>query len=351
MSELDQALESFYPCGPEFGGGLSNHGPMVAEAIHTLGHDALISAWADVYLPRLEDWEPSEPIPVGQRERALGSGDFGRWMATFLPRLEVEAWQDCVREWLPDLLPGFFSAAAHGPIRLAHGIRNLEEEDNPTRRRELAAGLAYWASSFRTLPGDPAAAPSSGKSPGVLLAEIPVVPPRRRRQGFLVDAVGVLDDEPEFARCMAEADLGQSTPGELIGEVCAASAGLYLAHPDARIAYVHALTGPAALRRMTDYLDSTQLRRGVGYALQTTAALHATHARSPGARQGDPALQDLASSWDELRYRAACSLEEHVIKFTEACWSEDCVRPDWRFRFAAADAVTHLGTSRGGRGA
>ncbi|MCS5636061.1 MAG: hypothetical protein NZ990_06055 [Myxococcota bacterium] len=350
MSELDQALDQFYPCGPEFEGGLSNHGPMVAEALHALGHDALIAAWVDVYWPRLEEWEPAAPIPADERELALGSGDFGRWLTTFLPWVEAEPWQPCVREWLPQLLPGFFSAAAHGPIRVAHAVRALEEEDNPTRRRELAAALAYWASSFRTLPGEPAVAPSSGKSPGVLLAEARLVPQRRRRQGFLVDAVAVLDDDPDFARSMGEADLEQHTPGELIGEICVAAAGLYLAHPEARIAYIHALTGPAALRRMAGYLDSTQLRRGIGYALQATAALHVTHGQFPGAQEADPALQDLASSWDELRYRAACSLEEHVIKLTEACWSEDRIRSDWRFRFAAADAVTHLGFSRGGRG-
>jgi hypothetical protein len=350
LSELDQALDLFYPCSPEFAGGLSNHGSMVAEALHALGHDALIAAWTEVYLPRLEDWEPGEPVPAQDRESALGSGNFADWMATFLPRLEGVPWQPCLREWLPRLLPGFFSAAGHGPIRLAHAVRALEEEDNPTRRRELAAALAYWASSFRTLPGEPATAPSSGKSPGVLLAETRLVPPQRRRQGFLVDAVTVLDDEPEFARCMGEADLEQHAPGELIGEICVAAAGLYLAHPEARIAYIHALTGPAALRRMSGHLDSTQLRRGVGYALQATAALHVTHGEFPAAREEDPALRALASYWDELRYRAACSLEEHVIKLTEACWCEDRIRPDWRFRFAAADAVTNLGFSGGGRG-
>ena len=37
--------------------------------------------------------------------------------------------------------------------------------------------------------------------------------------------------------------------------------------------------------------------------------------------------------------RAAASLEEHVIKFAEACLREDEARPDPRWRLAAADAV------------
>jgi len=324
---------------------------MVAEAIHALGHDALIAAWTDVYLPRLEDWELAAPIPAGEEERALGNDDFDGWMATFLPRLEEGDWQECAREWLPRLLPGFFAAASHGPIRAAHALRALSDCDNLARRRELAAGLACWASEFRTLPGEPGSAPVAGKSLAALLTAAPLVPLPRRRSGFLVDAVAALDAEPEFARCMGEVHCAGSEPGELIGEICSVVAGLYLSHPEARIAYIHALTGPVALRRMAGSLDADSFQQGVGYAFQAAAALHATHARRPGAHQGDPALAELASSWDELRYRAACSLEEHVIKFTEACWSEDRMRPDWRFRFAAADAVTHLGVSRGGRGA
>jgi len=53
---------------------------------------------------------------------------------------------------------------------------------------------------------------------------------------------------------------------------------------------------------------------------------------------------------DEIRYRAACSLEEHAIKLAEACLREYALRPDPVLRRAAADAALEMGRSRGGRG-
>jgi hypothetical protein len=53
---------------------------------------------------------------------------------------------------------------------------------------------------------------------------------------------------------------------------------------------------------------------------------------------------------DEIRYRAACSVEEHSIKLTEACLREDEIRPDERLRQAAADAALEIGSSHAARG-
>ena len=49
-----------------------------------------------------------------------------------------------------------------------------------------------------------------------------------------------------------------------------------------------------------------------------------------------------AESWDEIRYRAATSIQEHAIKMAEACWREDRIAPDPVFRLAAADAAIKL---------
>ena len=45
MSNLDEALERFHLVGFEYAGGFANHGPMGAEALESLGHQALIPAF------------------------------------------------------------------------------------------------------------------------------------------------------------------------------------------------------------------------------------------------------------------------------------------------------------------
>jgi hypothetical protein len=350
LTELDQALGRLEGTAPEYAGGLSNHGPMVAEALRSLGHEALISAWIDIYVPRLEDRSEGRPIPVQEQQSGLGRATSADWRATFEGELAAGGWPEVVRAWLPVLLPGYFAAAMHGPIRVAHSIRALEEEENPLRLGELAEALAYWASCFQGLPGEVGSAPQQGFGPAPLLAKVVAVPASRRKKGFLTEAVGVLDEEKGFAETMSAADLACAPPEELIGEICSCAAGLYLDNPSSRIAYIHALTGPAALRLMIPYLDATNLRRGIGYALQAAAALHCTHSEPVGQVAPASGEPEEAASWDELRYRAACSLEEHVIKLSEACWRENRIRPDERFRWAAADAVANLGTSWSGRG-
>ena len=47
----------------------------------------------------------------------------------------------------------------------------------------------------------------------------------------------------------------------------------------------------------------------------------------------------IAKDWDEIRYHAACSLQEHAIKMVEACWREDQVEEAEVLRLAAADAA------------
>ena len=110
-------------------------------------------------------------------------------------------------------------------------------------------------------------------------------------------------------------------------------------------------TGTSALRLLAAHVDEDDLRVGLGFALQSAAALHATFCDSTEEAEPDPERDALSDQWDELRYRAACSLEEHVIKVTETCWRENSARPHPNYGRVAADAVLNLGISRGGRGA
>ena len=52
---LDGTYQRLSVTGPEYGGGLSNHGPMAAEALLRLGREDAIEGWVTEYMRGLED--------------------------------------------------------------------------------------------------------------------------------------------------------------------------------------------------------------------------------------------------------------------------------------------------------
>lgn len=352
MTELDQALVRFQAGELEYGGGLANHGPMAAEALGVLGHEALIPAFVDVYAPRLPPLALGPPIDPSRQETSLGNGADAEWVATFLDLLARAPWSDVLEAWLPRLLPGLFAAAMHGVLRTGHAVRALHERETPGRIREVGFGLGYWASRYHPLPGAPGTAPEPGLGPDALLADLPLVPPADRSPGFFDAAVRVLDDRVDFVEGIARLDLACAPPSEMISDLCIASARLYLAHPELRIAYAHCVTGPSVLRLLADHLGPDDLRAGVGFATRAVAALHVTHALRSAVPDVSPSAEivRLADSPPEIRYRAACSAEEHAIKLTEACLREYAIRADPVLLLAAADAAIGMGASAGARG-
>ncbi len=52
---IDEALEILDGTGPEFGGGLSNHGPLAAEALFALGRGDMVIPRVERYKRRLQD--------------------------------------------------------------------------------------------------------------------------------------------------------------------------------------------------------------------------------------------------------------------------------------------------------
>lgn len=349
-SELDQALVHFQQRGLEWGGGLANHGPMAAEALRVLGHSSLIAGLVDSYAPRVPPLAVGTPLEASAREAALGDPErLPDWVATYDREIETRPWQELLASEVPQLLPGLFAGAAHGMLRVAHAVRAIEDRDTPARRRELALGLAYWAGRYQALPGVPGAAPRPGQGVSESFEAVPVVPVERRRPGFFFDAVRVLGDD--FARVIEGFDPGAASLSQSIHEICRESARRYLAHPDARIAYVHCVTAPSALRLFAHRLDASTRARAPGYALQAALALHAVSAGPGSEAVRDPAAERLAADPAEIRYRAACSIEEHAIKLAEACLREHAILPDPLFLRAAADAAIHLdgGAGRGAR--
>jgi hypothetical protein len=51
---LDLALERLARTGPEYRGGLANHGPMAAGALVALGRPDVVARWVDAYAVHLD---------------------------------------------------------------------------------------------------------------------------------------------------------------------------------------------------------------------------------------------------------------------------------------------------------
>src|SRR2546430_17527823 len=74
MSTIDDALHALEDTGPEFGGGLSNHGPMAAEALIALGRADLVMPWVEQYKPHLDE-HPAARRSISKDDWREGLGD------------------------------------------------------------------------------------------------------------------------------------------------------------------------------------------------------------------------------------------------------------------------------------
>jgi hypothetical protein len=126
----------------EYGGGLSDHGPMAFLAMRGLGlPEETIREFATFYVTKLEPADVSTtridaasyPDFLGKREHYPALLEFFR--NEFRRKGRVET----VNTYLPGLLSAWASAAFHPLIRLAYGLEFGVDG-------EVAAGLAYAAS-------------------------------------------------------------------------------------------------------------------------------------------------------------------------------------------------------------
>jgi len=341
--DLDEALDRFHLTAPEYLGGLANHGPMAVEALFELGHRALTQGFVDVYAPRLRPLSPGRPLRPDDEAYALGDpARFADWLATLELEIARESYPRVIEQRTAQWIDGVFAGGTHGLIRTAHAARALGQADTPARRRELAHGLAYWAARHQVLPGQIGARRIAGRTPAAVLRDAPLLPVTLRKAGSFSEAARALDSFEPFARCIETLDASlDPEPG--LHELCVAAAELFMRHPRHKIEYVHVLTAPSALRLLSPYLKAATRARALACVTRAAAALHAISAMPGAATSTDPQVSDsereLADSRDELRYRAACSLEEHQIKYVEACLREDAVQPHALFRRAAARMI------------
>jgi hypothetical protein len=325
---------------------------MVAEALCALGFADRAKPWVDGYAaPVIEVPSPGRPIARDRWREALGSirgaptwetglARWGDWKQLFLDELRDARWQDVLDTWVARLAPGLASAATHGVIRTAHAARALGRRDTPVRRAELARGLAYWAAAYEELPAHPAAALRATDFEAAL-AHVPLYAEHAggSPRGSIVTGLREAGRLPGFADVR---DL-VAVPADLdagLSALTAAFARVYLRHGTHAhaIAFVHAITGPCALRRIAPHVAPATARLAFPYAWQTAAAVYAAYARRDhAARPVEPKLPAAA-----LAGRAVENGDDHAIKLTEVLLAEHALAPDPAYLAAAEDVVARL---------
>ena len=362
---MENALELLSTKGPEFHGGLANHGPMAAEALVTLGRPQAVVPWVEGYRRQLDDRPASRnAIPGNAWREALGDrARLGDWIAFFRRRVEEKPWGETVAEWVPRLAPGMIAAAFHGLIRAGHAARSLARRETPARRRELADGLAYWAASYYAFP-EGAGVSVTPALPSKALPSVASVPPERRvLNGFILARLAPLQSFEPFAGVAAMADTS-GDPSLFLSDLTETFAGVFLASvpPGSVIGFLHAITGPSALRLLLPYLPAASVPAALRYAWQGAAAHYSGFGGVLARRSADRVRGDLAEripaappgAAQETQNRAAdhpadlidqaiATGDEHAIKLTEACLREYALQRNAVYLHTARHAIDRLG--------
>ena len=342
---LDEGLARLAVTGPEFRGGLSNHGPMATEAMVRLGRADAIERWLDGYLRKLDDPPaPSDRITDQTWRESLGSiSRVADWDRYFRVQLAEEPWRDVLARWWPRLLPGLAAAATHGVIRTSHAARSLAEAeqagaDTAGRASELGRGLAYWAARYLELPGRPR---TEGRLDlAAAVSGLPVAT-RAPAAGLIFETLQAeLADQPGFGAAVSALRGPTDVPADLAA-LAREFARVFLVYGRSRpIALLHSVTAPVAARSALPLLPAELARPTYDALWQVGAALYTVYA---GVATPEPLPAGPAPSAGELADRAVATGDEHAVKLTEACLRLDAETPDPLLHHAAARAAELLG--------
>lgn len=328
---LDAVLAQFHATAPTYDGGMSNHGPMVLEALEAAGLAEFAPAFSAQALQTLE------PLgDAGEGELSLGDEREAEWIEHYRRRIEGASVGTVVREALPTLLPGAMAGATHGLIRLSHAVRGWTRAPSDVRQEEVAHALGYWACGFQLLPGEVGTAPSVDLH--TAMATLPgLTEEERSKAGMIFDRVRAVDGVQRFADAIAKVDLrGQST-SDFISEMVGIAARVMLTTPGAGFAYLHAITATSAVRSLLPFVDASS-ELAVRHAIfHCVAALHAAHGGSKAwlAWTAPESLPDVGT----LPLQAARSQADHAIKLAVTVAHEFSRHPDPALLCAAAAEI------------
>jgi len=341
---LDEGLGRLAVTGPEYGGGLSNHGPMAAEALVRLGRADAVGHWLDGYLRRLDEAPRASDRVTDENWRdALGRlNRVADWEAYLGEQLTNEPWPDVLARWWPRLLPGVAAAATHGIIRTSHAARSLaaaeDDASSGPRRGELARALGYWAASYVELPGS--VRPAGQLDVADAVRALPVLPEPPAGGLISVRLKAGLAAQPGFAAAASRMQR-PADPAEALRDLAEEFAAIFLGYGRAQpITFLHAVTAPVAAYSALPLLPPDLARPTYDALWQVAAALYSVHA---GGVIQEPLPAGPPPAAEELADRAVATGDEHAIKLTEACVRLHARTSDPVFLHAAARASDLLG--------
>ncbi len=340
---LDAALDAIADAGPDLRNGLTNHAPMVVEALCSLGRADAVEPWLDRYREGFLPWPARQQrIEAADWRAALGrEARVSDWRALLRDELEAAPWPEVLERWTARLAPGICANATHGVIRVGHATRALALAATPSRTRELADALASWAASYQTLPTD-LLAPARALAPSRAIEQVPLVPPEQRRfTGTITGSLEALDAFPPFAGVISLAELG-GDPAARISDLTETFARVFLANardPLSTIVFVHGVTSAVALRSLLPQLSAQTAQAALRYAWQAACGLYAAFGQRPAPAQPAEPPREPGPALIEM---AIANRDEHAIKFTEACLREHALRPSAAYLAAARRAMDFL---------
>ena len=337
---LDDSLGRLAVTGPEYAGGLSNHGPMGVEAMVRLGRAERAGRWLDDYLKDLDDAPaPATRITDDSWRDALGSSRrVADWEVYLSAQLAEQPWQQVLARWWARLLPGVAAAATHGVIRTSHAARSMAAAQTRERSAELARALAYWAASYLEVPGSPVTAGELTLDAAV--SGLPISPGPVPPGLITVRLRASLSAEPAFPAAVAALRPPADVPSDML-QLAARFARMFLTHGRTQpIDFLHAVTAPVAARSVLGLLPADQARPTYDALWQVAAGLYTAYA---AGAVPEPLPAGRPPSPGDLADQAIGSGDVHAIKLTEACQRLYAESPDPLLLHAAARGIELLG--------
>ena len=332
---LDEALKMMSDFAP-----LSNHGPMAAEALVSVGRSDFVIPFVESYRKRFSAAYPPKYQTITENNWKDALDDDRRtsdWIEFFNRELKENDWKRVVEKWSERLAPGLSAAAAHGLIRTGHAVRSLTAQENDLRKRELAEALSYWAAYYQVLPEA-----KNAKNQNLALADaikkIPILPPEKRSRGSIMDQLKTLNDFPAFGETIDFVGVA-GKPEEILSALTETFAEIYAKNvsPRNNIALIHAVTGSASIRCLLPFLSKPTTEKMLRYGWQAAAGIY-----SISGNETNNQISEEKINVEDLIEKAVTSKEEHAIKFAAACVGEYTLNQNPVYLRAATDALGRL---------